>query len=88
MLERRSRTDMLVEVLNVLNERSPQLKTHILYKINANFNMCVTYLNELEQKGLIEKHCPETKGERFSWIITQKGLSALKLYQNFKEIMG
>jgi predicted transcriptional regulator len=65
---RRSRTDIVVDILRVAVNGAK--KTHIVYEVNLNFNIAQKYLKMLNEKELI-------RHENGLFITTEKG----KVYQ-------
>ena len=74
--ERRSRMDILADILSVAGEETK--KTHIVYSANLNFARVDEYLQYLVDKGLIEKKSGEFK-------TTEKGEEFLRAYLEMSE---
>ena len=71
VLRVRSRQDIMADMLRLVQE--PQLKTHIMYKVNLSFEQSQNYFELMASNGLI--HNTSNK-----WIITEKGRRLLQLY--------
>ena len=71
VLRVRSRQDIMADMLRLVQE--PQLKTHIMYKVNLSFEQSQNYFELMVSNGLI--HNTSNK-----WIITEKGRRLLQLY--------
>jgi len=69
--ERRSRIDIIADILSVAGEEAK--KTHIVYSANLNFARVDEYLQYLVDKGLIEYRSREYK-------TTEKGQEFLRTY--------
>ncbi|MCC4771009.1 hypothetical protein FXV91_12755 [Methanosarcina sp. DH2] len=63
-MQRRSRTDIAVDILKIANNGAK--KTHIVYEVNLNFNIARKYLEMLKEKELI-------RHENGLFITTDKG---------------
>ena len=68
IIKRRSRTDIVVDILKVTMNGAK--KTHIVYEVNLNFNIAQKYLEMLSEKELVRR-------ENGLFITTDKG----KVYQ-------
>ena len=78
---RRSPMEMVCDILGVL-AGGPTRPTHILYKANMSWKVLSTYLDYLQEKGLIEKEAQG--GKRCTYNLTQKGKSILQLYDGLR----
>ena len=72
---RRSRTDIVVDILKVANNGAK--KTHIVYRTNLNFNIACEYLETLREKELI-------KQENGLFVTTEKGKAFQQMANEFK----
>lgn len=71
MAERRSRIQVIVDILRVIESQDGRAKpTHVLYKSNLSHKLLKDHLNNLLQKGLIEV---EINGNKTFYKITKKG---------------
>ncbi len=79
-MRKRSSFDIILQILELLNEKESCKKTEIVYDINLNFKTAERYLKCLEKKGLI-------KLERYNnvklYSITNRGR---ELYERIKEL--
>lgn len=89
MNKKRSRLQIVHDILGVIRERSGKIKpTHILYKSNLSYQMMEEYLQELISKNFIVEMRTK-KGKTYS--ITEKGLKYLteyKLIMSFTDSFG
>ena len=72
---RRSRTDIVVDILKVANNGAK--KTHIVYRTNLNFNIACEYLETLREKELI-------RHENGLFVTTEKGKVFQAMAKEFK----
>jgi predicted transcriptional regulator len=83
MERKRSRMDIISDMLTIVQERNGGIKpTHLMYKANLSHNQMKVYLNELIKKNLIEKNTVKN-GVRI--IITKHGRDFLLQYIRMKE---
>jgi predicted transcriptional regulator len=81
---RRSRLEMCLDILEVLNCRFPVKLTHIMNKIEVNCSVLKDCLVFLTKQGLVEN---KTVGkERRMYAITQLGITVLKEFKDLKEV--
>ena len=88
MAERRSRSDIIFDILALIQRKGVKVKpTHILYGANLSHDRLKKYLDELEGKGLIE-HFEETKKKKTKtyYKLTEKGFNLLNELRKMKEI--
>jgi predicted transcriptional regulator len=75
--------DIISDMLRMIKERDGRIKpTHLMYKANLSHNQMKMYLNELIEKGLVEKNSSEKVNEI---IITKKGRDFFLKYSQMKE---
>jgi predicted transcriptional regulator len=89
-MSRRSRMQIIYDLLNAIIEKKGKIKvTHLLYKGNLSHERLKLYLEELEQKGFIQKIIEETKkkgsGKNF-YTITDKGVNFLNEIHRVQEL--
>jgi predicted transcriptional regulator len=75
-LGRRSRTEMMVDVLRAVRGGAV-LPTTVMYRSNLSWSVCQHLLKHLAAKGLLETR---PKGERRLIVLTPKGSLALSGY--------
>jgi predicted transcriptional regulator len=81
--KKRSRMDIISDMLRMIKERDGRIKpTHLMYKANLSHNQMKMYLNELIEKGLVEKNSSEKVNEI---LITKKGRDFFLKYSQMKE---
>jgi len=81
---KRSRLEIYLEILGILNQTSPIKLTHIMCKVNINCGILKEYMNFMLKQGLIEER---TAGKRLFYAITQKGIDVLENFQELKQIL-
>ena len=85
MGKRRTRIDIIGDILSALRQRDGRLKpTQLLYKANLSYQLLVEYLSELKEKGLVEEVVVGKKRERKEIVLTEKGFSFLHQYEQMK----
>ena len=83
MERKRSRMDIIFDMLNIIKERGGKIKpTHLMYKANLSHKQMHLYLNELIKNKLIEKNATENK---YLILITKKGAEFFLKYNQIKE---
>ena len=89
MSRKRTRIEIIKDVLEVIKQKSGKIKpTHILYKSNLSHQMMDEYLNELISKDFIMEH---RDGKNRTYSISEKGQRFLEKYRmisDFAESFG
>lgn len=84
MNKKRTRLEVIRDILSVIRERNGKIKpTHILYKSNLSHPMMEEYLGELIGKGFIVQQRTSAGGKTYG--ITQKGVEYLAKYRTIVE---
>ena len=88
MQRKRSRIDIIDDMLNAIQNKGGQIKpTHLMYKSNLSHQQMQSYLEELVDKNFVER-----KKEKYEYIIlTEKGnmfLQKLGEMKSFQEAFG
>ncbi len=83
MERKRNRTEIMHDMLKIIQEKKGKLKrTHLMYKANLSHNQMKAYLEELTKKGLIET---KADGNKSSLNITKKGQDFFLQYMKIRE---
>jgi predicted transcriptional regulator len=82
---RRSKLEMLIDILMILEQRGPLKLTHIMYKANVNCQVLADYINELVKNGLVEER--SIGKSRVVFAITARGVTVLKYFKEIKEVL-
>lgn len=78
MERKRSRKDIINDILNIIREKGGKIKpTHLMYKANLSHSQMKVYIEELENNKLIEKTINKDKP---AIAITKKGRDFLEQY--------
>lgn len=84
-MKRRSKLQIQINILTVLNQRGPSKITHIMYESNTNCGILKKNLTLLTKQELVEK---KTTGKnRITYRITPKGTSMLNTFKEFKQML-
>jgi len=82
---RRSKFEMYLDILGVL-ERNGELKlTHIMYETNVNCCILKEYLDFLAKQNLVEERM--VGRQRVVYSITQRGITVLGYYRELKQVL-
>ena len=77
----RSRCRLYADILRALGHRGDVKVTHLLHAVNVPYDRLVSYMDDMEKQGLIDKG-----GEgSTSYVITQKGLKYLDEFRKLDE---
>lgn len=83
MTKRRSRFDIINDILSVIENKGHKIKpTHLMYKSNLSHKLMKGYLEELVEKELIQE--VEDRGNKYI-LITDKGLDFTFKFRKMKD---
>ena len=82
---RRSKVEMHVDILEVLDHCGPLKLTHVMNVVNVNCSMLREYLDFLTKQGLVEVKI--IGKERKVYAITQLGVTVIKQFRELKEVL-
>jgi predicted transcriptional regulator len=86
--KKRSRTDVIFDILRILQENRGRIKpTHLLYKANLSHETMRMYLGNLKKNGLLKEIELELKKAKSKKLIaiTPKGIDFYIKYSKMKE---
>ena len=84
MAERRSKHEIIFDILNLISSKSGRVKpTHILYGGKLSHDRLKKYLDELITGGFIQKK--EEKGKIY-YILTDKGSKFIEEFKKIEEM--
>lgn len=81
MNKKRTKLEVIRDVLLVLKEHGNVKITHLIYKSNLSYVIIKEYIKELSEKGMIEMN--EEKGKNF-FTITPRGAQFLREFEKIK----
>jgi predicted transcriptional regulator len=82
MTNRRSRLEIVYDLLNSIREKGGSIKpTHLLYKSNLSHKKMMEYTSELMEKGFMEEK--EKEGKKI-YALTDKGLEYVNEFTRMK----
>ena len=85
MMERRTKPEIIKDILRVIYEKNGKIKpTHLLYKSNLSYVKMKTYITELIDKKLIKE---EQNNKNKTYTITEEGIKFLGDYERITEFM-
>lgn len=83
MEKKRSRMDIISDMLSLIQEKGGKIKpTHLMYKANLSHKQMQLYLDNLMKSGLVDKNFSDNKTKI---IITKKGRDFLLKYKQMRE---
>ena len=82
---RRSKLELHLDILKVLNQAEMMNPTQIMYKVNICYMYLEKYLEFLIKQNLAERRA--SGGSRAEYIITQKGLDLLRTYVELEQAL-
>ncbi len=74
-----------MDILKVLAHWGPSKLTRVMYKANVDCSVLKGYLDFLTKQGLVEEKI--IRKERSVYAITQRGVTVLKYFREFKEVL-
>lgn len=77
---KRSKIDIIFDILKTVQDEGPILPTRLLYKTNLSHKRMKAYLEELIEKKFIAK-------ERGKYIMLEEGHKFVQEYQQFKRFL-
>ena len=84
MARKRSRMDIISDMLNIIRERGGSIKpTHLMYKANLSHKQMKSYLDELMKKNLIQIGTSENDNKI---RITKNGVEFNMKYLQMKDL--
>jgi len=82
---KRSRIDIIIDILKCISERGGIKPTHLMYKSNLSHIQMKRYLSKLEEKGLVQEDVEKSKRRI---VITKKGRDFLTEILRMKEFQN
>ncbi len=83
MNKKRTKLEVIRDLLSVLREHGQVKITHLIYKSNLSYVIVQDYIKELTAKGLIKSEKDESKNKNF-YAITSKGSQFLKEFEKIR----
>jgi len=83
MAERRSKFEIIYDILALIQREGKIKPTHVLYKGNLSYDRLKKYINELKEKGLIEEI--KEKDKTF-YRITEQGIKIVEEAKKINEV--
>lgn len=86
MAQKRTKIDIVNDILNSIHQKVEIKPTHLMYKSNLSHTLMKVYLEELIQKEFIKEIHKEHKGHKHNYFtITEKGIEFLQKFKKMKE---
>lgn len=82
---RRSKLEMYIDILKVLEGSGPLKLTHLMYETNVNCKVLNEYLDFLIKQGLVEER--KIGEKRVVYSITQGGITVLRYFEELRQIL-
>lgn len=83
MAERRSKFEIIYDILALIQREGKIKPTHVLYKGNLSYDRLKKYIGELKEKGLIEEF--KEKDKTF-YKITELGIKIVEEAKKINEV--
>ena len=83
MAERRSKFEIIYDILALIQREGKIKPTHVLYKGNLSYDRLEKYIGELKDKGLIEEF--KEKDKTF-YRITEQGIRIVEEAKKINEV--
>lgn len=84
-LIRRSKIEICIEILSILNRRGLSRITHVMYNTNTNCSLLKEILVFMMKQNLVEEK--SVGKDRVAYCITQRGKSILNAFQELNQIL-
>ncbi len=82
MAKKRTRMEIIYDMLLAIMNKGKIKPTHVMYKANLSHNLLKGYLEELTEKEMIK----EAKDKNYTYlIITDKGITFINEFRKMKE---
>jgi len=81
MAKKRSKLDIIRDILGILRSNKKTKITHLIYKANLSNNIIKGYIEELSKNGMMNEIIENKK--KF-YVITKKGLEFIEEYNKMK----
>ncbi len=84
MVLRRSKYEIVSEILKIANTQEGINVTKIVYSVNLNFKNAQETISELIRCGFLER--VEGEGDKFRYRTTRKGLEYVRKYEELESV--